>query len=179
VLVETVGVGQSEVAVADLVDLFVLVASPAGGDELQGIKRGIIELADFIVVNKADGELEQAALRTSVDLRNAIHLMRPKRTGWEVEVRMCSALTGSGIAELWSAIGAAHARLVSTGELDDLRSGQAVEGMWRDVSDALVDRLRSNPAVIRRIRELQEALVTGTVLPSAVARELLDAHDGA
>ena len=101
VIVETVGVGQSEVAVADLVDLFLLVASPAGGDELQGIKRGIMELADLIVVNKADGDLAAAAGRAASDLRHAVHLLRPKRPGWEVAVLTCSALTGAGIAELW------------------------------------------------------------------------------
>ncbi|MGV3759168.1 MAG: methylmalonyl Co-A mutase-associated GTPase MeaB, partial [Actinomycetota bacterium] len=94
VIVETVGVGQSEVAVADLVDLFVLVASPAGGDELQGIKRGIMELADVIVVNKADGDLRAAANRAAADLRHAAHLLRPKRPGGTVEVTTCSALTG-------------------------------------------------------------------------------------
>lgn len=177
VFVETVGVGQSEVAVADLVDLFVLVASPAGGDELQGIKRGIMELADLVVVNKADGELADAAGRTSGDLRNALHLMRPKRSGWEVEVRTCSALNGSGIPELWSAITDVHARLAASGALDVLRSEQAVAGMWRQVSEALVDRLRSDPVVIARMEVLQQALAAGSILPSTAARELLDAHN--
>ena len=115
VLVETVGVGQSEIAVADLVDLFLLVASPAGGDELQGIKRGIVELADLIVVNKADGDLAGAALRACSDLRNAVHLLRPRRPGWEVSVRAVSALTGAGIAELWDDLVAAQHNLVASG----------------------------------------------------------------
>lgn len=179
VLVETVGAGQSEVAVAELVDLFLLVASPAGGDELQGIKRGIIERADLIVVNKADGELEDAAMRASADLRNATHLLRPKREGWEVEVRTCSALTGSGIPELWSSITLAHSGLAASGELAALRSEQAIAGMWREVSEALVDRLRADPVAVRRGEELQEALAAGTIMPSTAARQLLAAHDRA
>ena len=86
------------------VDLFVLVASPTGGDELQGIKRGIMELADLIIVNKADGELADAARRACSDLRKAVHLLRPKRPGWEVDVHMGSALTGDGVPELWDAL---------------------------------------------------------------------------
>ncbi len=151
VLVETVGVGQSEVAVADLVDLFVLVASPAGGDELQGIKRGIMELADLIIVNKADGELAAAAQRACADLRNAVHLLRPKRPGWEVEVRTGSALTGMGIPELWDVIVAAHQRLRDDGTLEPLRGQQATAAMWSEVVDTLTDRLRAHPGVNERL----------------------------
>src|SRR5829696_3615620 len=111
VLVETVGVGQSEVKVAAMVDLFLVIVAPGGGDELQGIKRGIMELADLIVVNKADGDLAPAAGRAASDLRHAVHLLRPKRASWEVDVLTASALTGAGIAELWEAIEAAHDRL--------------------------------------------------------------------
>jgi LAO/AO transport system kinase len=143
VIVETVGVGQSEIAVADLVDLFLLVASPAGGDELQGIKRGIMELADVIAVNKADGDLTDAAQRSAADLRHAVHLLRPKRPAWEVVVLTCSALTGAGIPELWTAIEAAHDRLGGVG-LATLRAGQNVAWMWNEVTDTLLDRLRAH-----------------------------------
>ncbi|MBM3347404.1 MAG: methylmalonyl Co-A mutase-associated GTPase MeaB, partial [Betaproteobacteria bacterium] len=97
VIVETVGVGQSETAVADMTDMFVLLLLPAGGDELQGIKRGIVELADLVVVNKADGPLEAAAGRAAADYRNAVHYLRPRSRNWQVEVETCSALEGRGI----------------------------------------------------------------------------------
>ncbi|MET0727313.1 MAG: methylmalonyl Co-A mutase-associated GTPase MeaB [Acidimicrobiales bacterium] len=176
VFVETVGVGQSEVAVADLVDLFVLVASPSGGDELQGIKRGIMELADLIVVNKADGDLAPAATRACSDLRQAVHLLRPKRPGWSSEVRTCSALEGTGIDDVWAAIVELHDRLRSSVVLEDLRAEQSWSWMWREVSDSLMDELRSDPAVIDALDGLHERLRKGQVTPSAAARHLLDAH---
>jgi LAO/AO transport system kinase len=125
VVVETVGVGQSEVAVADMVDLFVLVVAPGGGDELQGIKRGIMEIADLIAVNKADGDLADAAGRAASDLRNALGLLRPKRPGWEVEVLRCSALTGTGIDELWERSAARTTGSASTGPTASTPSGGA------------------------------------------------------
>jgi LAO/AO transport system kinase len=173
VLVETVGVGQSEVAVADLVDLFLLIASPTGGDELQGIKRGIMELADVIVVNKADGALRNAADRAVADLRNAVHLLRPKRPGWEVEVLICSALEGRGIAELWEALSAAHQRLAASGELHELRSHQATSEMWGEISEALLDRLRADPQVQERLPGLQADVAAGRLSARAAADALL------
>jgi LAO/AO transport system kinase len=173
VLVETVGVGQSEVAVAELVDLFVLVASPTGGDELQGIKRGIMELADLIVVNKADGDLTDAAQRACAELRSAVHLLRPKRPGWEVEVRTGSALTDGGMTELWAAIGAAHDRLRADGSLDALRAQQARAAMWSEVTDELLDRLRGHPGVRERLAELESAVDQGQLSPTAAAHDVL------
>jgi len=174
VIVETVGVGQSEVAVADLVDLFVLVASPAGGDELQGIKRGIMELADLIVVNKADGDLADAAGRAAGELRHAVHLLRPKRPGWEVPVTTCSALTGEGVPELWASIAAAHDRL-GREALDGLRAGQNVAWMWSEVTETLLDRLRADPAVRDRVPELEAAVASGELGAGTAAQQLLAA----
>ena len=104
VIVETVGVGQSEMAVADMVDLFLLLVAPGGGDELQGIKRGIMELADLVVVNKADGDLAPAAGRTRADYAAAVHLLRPKWRSWATEVLACSGLEGRGVPDVWTAI---------------------------------------------------------------------------
>ncbi len=174
VLVETVGVGQSEVAVADLVDLFLLVASPAGGDELQGIKRGIMELADLIVVNKADGDLADAARRACGDLRNAVHLLRPKRPGWEVEVRTCSALTGDGIDELWASLMSAWRRLQDDGALGTLRAQQSVAALWHEVTEGVLDRMQHDPAVRDRLKDLEVAVADGRTSPAAAAREVLD-----
>jgi LAO/AO transport system kinase len=176
VLVETVGVGQSEVAIADLVDLFVLVASPAGGDELQGIKRGIMELADVIVVNKADGDLAVAAAQACADLRNAVHLLRPKRPGWTVEVHTSSALHDDGISDLWSVIAALHERLRREGVLDDLRSKQAVAWMWTEITQGLLDRFRSDPQVAPLLQTMEHELAAGRVTSARAAEVLLDAH---
>jgi len=101
VIVETVGVGQSETRVADMTDMFILLQLPGGGDELQGIKRGIMELADLILINKADGELKALAGRSAADYRNALRLLHPRSANWKVEVQTCSARDGRGIAEVW------------------------------------------------------------------------------
>jgi GTPase len=177
VIVETVGVGQSEVAVSDLVDLFLLVASPAGGDELQGIKRGIMELADLIAVNKADGDLADAAGRAAGDLRHAVHLLRPKRPGWEVRVLTCSAVTGTGVPELWGALVEAHDRLGPDG-LADLRAVQGVAWMWSEVTDSLLDELRAHPAVDALVPGLEAAVAAGETSATAAAQRLLDAFLG-
>jgi LAO/AO transport system kinase len=161
------------VAVAELVDLFLLIASPAGGDELQGIKRGIMELADLIVVNKADGDLLAVAKQAAADLRNAVHLLRPKRADWEVDVRTCSARTGDGIGELWEAITAAHDRLSKGSELEQLRAHQATAWMWGEVTDSLLDRLRHDPRVHERLPALQADVAAGQLSPRAAADELL------
>jgi LAO/AO transport system kinase len=174
VLVETVGVGQSEVAVAELVDLFLLVASPTGGDELQGIKRGIMELADLIFVNKADGELVPAAQRAASDLRKAVHLLRPKYPDWTVEVQLGSALSGEGVPELWEALQAGHSQLATTGALDALRAHQAKAAMWSEVTDELLDRLRADPAVGQRLADLEASVGAGELSPTAAAHDVLE-----
>ena len=177
VLVETVGVGQSETVVADMVDCFVLVVAPGGGDELQGIKRGIMELADVIVVNKADGDQLPAARRAVADHRHAVHLLRPKRPGWEVPVTTCSALTGEGVPELWASIAAAHDRLRDDG-LAALRAGQNVAWIWSEVTDTLLDRLRADPAVRGQVPDLEAAVASGALGASTAAQQLLEAFLG-
>jgi len=174
VLVETIGVGQSEVAVADMVDLFCLLVSPGGGDELQGIKRGITELADLVVVNKADGDLAPAASRARADYTNAVHLIRPKWHSWSTEVLTCSALEHIGIAEIWQAIERFHAAVAESGELAEARAGQAVAAMWSEVHDSLLDRLRSDPAVRARLGDLEGRVARGSLAPTKAARMLLD-----
>ena len=110
VIVETVGVGQSETAVADMVDMFIVLLLPGGGDDLQGIKRGVIELADLIVVNKADGDLKAAAKRSAADYQHALRMLRSPTAGWTPEVATCSAQTGEGVVEIWDDRRALHAR---------------------------------------------------------------------
>ncbi|MDQ2649060.1 MAG: methylmalonyl Co-A mutase-associated GTPase MeaB [Actinomycetota bacterium] len=176
VLVETVGVGQSEIAVADLVDLFVLVAAPGGGDELQGIKRGIMELADVVVVNKADGDLLPAAQRAASDLRKALHLVRPKRPGWEVPVLLASSLEGDGVVDAWEAITSGVDRLRGDGSLDAQRVEQAVAWMWSEVQEELVGGFRSDPAVRKLLPEIEAELRAGSRSPASAAQALLDAR---
>lgn len=173
VFVETVGVGQSEVAVADLVDLFLLVASPAGGDELQGIKRGIMELADLIVVNKSDGDLMGPSQRAAAELRRAVRLLRPKRPGWDVPVIRCSAITGDGIPDVWDAVRRSHEQLRDRGDLDRLRAAQNVAWMWSEVTADLLDGLRSHPEVQADLDALEAQVAAGRRSPASAAEELL------
>jgi LAO/AO transport system kinase len=176
VLVETVGVGQSEVAVADMVDCFVLVAAPGGGDELQGIKRGIMELADVVVVNKADGDLAPAARRAVADYRHAVHVLRPKHPGWAVPVVAASALEGTGVDDVWAEVGRLEDHLRSTGALDALRAEQAVAWLWAEMREALVDAFRRDDRVAARLGEVEAAVRAGRLSPTTAAHELLAAH---
>jgi LAO/AO transport system kinase len=176
VVIETVGVGQSETAVADMVDCFVIVAAPGGGDELQGIKRGIMELADVVVVNKADGDLLPAARRAVADYRQALHLQRPKHPGWSAPVVAVSALQGTGIDEAWAEVEKLSAHLRDSGALDALRSAQAAAWMWDEIRERLVESFRADEAVARRWDEVDAAVRAGRVSPTTAARELLAAH---
>jgi len=175
VIVETIGVGQSEVAVADMVDLFLLLVAPGGGDELQGIKRGIMELADLVVVNKADGDLAPAAGRTVADYSNALHLVRPRWTAWSATATKCSALEQTGIAEVWQAVESFRSAVTASGEAAEHRSRQAVAWMWSEVQDTLVDRLRADPGVTALVAGLEADVAAGRVPPTTAARQLLDA----
>ncbi len=174
VIIETIGVGQSEVAVADMVDLFTLLVSPGGGDELQGIKRGIMELADLVIVNKADGDLAAAAGRTRADYAAAVHLLRPKWQAWATEVMACSALTGSGVDEIWTAVGRFAEQVTESGELVTARSQQATAWLWSEISDTLIDRFRADPAVAALLEKAETAVASGLNTPTHAARMLLD-----
>ena len=173
-IVETVGVGQSEVAVAGMVDVFVLLIAPGGGDELQGVKRGIVELADLLVVNKADGDLAFAAQRTAVDYAAALHIGRAAEPDGP-RVLTASARTGTGIREVWDAIVAHERAGQDSGALARRRAEQARAWMWSEVSDTLTDRFRTDPAVRARLDDLEREVVAGTVSPSAAAQQLLEA----
>ena len=175
VIVETVGVGQSETAVADMVDMFLLLLVPGGGDELQGIKKGIVELADAIVVNKADGDLAAAAQRAAADYRNALRLLRPASEHWTPPVLRCSARTGLGIEEVWATVRDFRQRLGAAGDIDARRAEQACAWMWSEVSESLLSALRGDHAVHRLLPELEVAVAAGTVTPTAAAQRLLAA----
>jgi LAO/AO transport system kinase len=162
--------------VADMVDCFVLLAAPGGGDELQGIKRGIMELADVIVINKADGDLLPAARRAVADHRHAVHLLRPKHPGWTVPVLAASALQGSGIHEVWAEIQRFSDHLRAGGGLDRLRSEQSVAWMWAEMRERLVDAFRRDDRVAKRLPDVEAAVRSGRLSPTTAAHELLAAH---
>jgi LAO/AO transport system kinase len=173
VLVETVGVGQSEVAVADMVDLFVLLVSPGGGDDLQGIKRGVMELADLVLVTKADGDLAKAAGRAASDYHAALHLIRPKYTGLAPEVMKVSATEGVGIDAAWSAMQRFHESLANSGQLKRLRQDQARRWFQTEVQAVLAEEISRDPAVAARAASIEAEVVAGRTLPHAAARLLI------
>ena len=178
VLVETVGVGQAETAVAEIVDFFVLILPPASGDELQGIKRGVVELADLVLVNKADGELAAAAHRSAADYANALRLLRPPLPEWQVPVRAISALEGIGIGEVWDDVARFRAALEQTGAWSRRRAEQARAALWAEIGDSLLDHFRTAPAVAQNLAAAEQEVTAGTRTPTAAAHALLAAFLG-
>jgi LAO/AO transport system kinase len=172
VVVETVGVGQSEVKVAAMVDLFLVLVAPATGDELQALKRGIMELADLVVVNKSDGDLEAAAGVTASEYTAALHLVRPRVSAWTPRVLQCSALLGVGIEAVWAAV--EEFRTAVGSDLAELRADQARDWMWSEVTEALLDAVRSDEEVAELASSLERAVTSGTTTPTAAAQALLD-----
>ncbi len=175
VIVETVGVGQSETAVVEMVDVFLLLLAPGGGDELQGIKKGVVELADLLLVNKADGDLENAARRAAAEYRHALDLLRPSYPEWTPKVLQCSAITGKGVPEVWEAIEAFQQALAPAGRLETRRAEQARAWFWQRLEEGLLEALRSDPALAERLPELEKAVMGGRRSPTAAAEELLSA----
>jgi LAO/AO transport system kinase len=178
VIVESVGVGQSETAVAEMTDMFVLILPPAAGDELQGLKRGIVELADLVLVNKADGDLLDAAQRTAADYASALRLIRPPSPEWCVPVRAVSALEGTGIVEVWEDVAHFRAALEVTGAWTMRRREQARSALWSEIDSLLLDRFRAAPAVARRLAAVEVEVAAGSLTPAAAARDLLAAFLG-
>ena len=175
VLVETVGAGQSETSVAEMTDMFLLILPPAAGDELQGLKRGIIELADLILVNKADGDLRDHAMRSAAEYANAVHLIRPAHPEWQVAVRAVSALTGDGIDAVWEDAARFRAALEASGAWGRRRAQQAQAALWAEIGDGLLERFRAAPAVSARLAKVERAVAGGKRSPAAAARDLLAA----
>ena len=175
VIIETVGVGQSEVAVEGMVDCFLLLISPAGGDELQGIKRGIMELADIVVVNKDDGDLAPAAQATAADYANALHLVRPKTAAWEARVLRASAIEHRGIDEIWNAVEAHHRALDASGDLVTRRANQSRDWLWAEIGASLLARLQADPAAAAEAAALEPEVVAGRIPPPVAAARILDA----
>jgi LAO/AO transport system kinase len=173
VLVETVGVGQSEVTVAGMVDTFLLLTIARTGDQLQGIKKGILELADVVAVNKADGPHERDARAAARELAGALRMVAPAGATWRVPVLPCSAETGAGLDEVWAAVGRHRSALDGQGELATKRADQQVQWMWATVRDRLMDRLRDDPAVRGAIPQLEAAVRAGELTATLAAEAVL------
>jgi len=175
VIVETVGVGQSEIAVEDMADTFILLAAPGGGGELQGIKRGVMELADLVVVTKADGELAAPARHATADYRSALALMRPKAAFWTPEVVMVSAREGRGMAEVWAIVQRHREGLEAGGGLARRRAGQAKRWLWSELEHALRESFRGHAGVAALLPEVEAEVAAGRLAPPEAARRLLAA----
>jgi LAO/AO transport system kinase len=173
VLVETVGVGQTETAVANMVDCFLLLMLARTGDELQGIKKGVLELADVIAVNKADGSHALDAEHAARELAGALHLVTPRGATWAPTVLTCSATEHRNIDGVWAQIEAHRRSLATTGELVEKRERQQVDWMWSMIHDRVVARLRADPAVRARIPELEQAVREGRITATLAAGEIL------
>jgi LAO/AO transport system kinase len=146
---------------------------PGGGDDLQGMKRGIVELADLILVNKSDGELKVVAGRTAADYQHAIRLLRPATPGWTPEVRQCSALTGAGIAEVWGTVQRFRAAMSASGQIARRRAEQAKAALWEELSQSLLAALRADADIAQRLADYEARVAIGKAAPAAAARDLL------
>ncbi|HEY7664889.1 MAG TPA: methylmalonyl Co-A mutase-associated GTPase MeaB [Xanthobacteraceae bacterium] len=172
VLVETIGTGQSETMVADMTDFFLVLMLPGAGDELQGLKKGVIELADLIAINKADGDNAARANAAAAEYRTALHILTPRSPIWSPPVKTCSALTGAGIAELWTVVLDHRTRMTQAGELEAQRRAQQVKWMWAMLEDRLLSRLKSDPGVKARLPRIEAAVAAGGMSPAIAVDEI-------
>lgn len=174
VLIETVGVGQSEYAVHSMTDVFLLLLLPGAGDELQGIKRGIVEMADILAVNKSDGDRARLAAQARAHYLNATHLLPPKESDWTPRVLACSAQDGTGISEIWSALEAYKTATTANGFFTENRKRQAGNWFREALEQGLAQLFYHHPAVKEQYSHLEERVLTGRISPFAAATELLD-----
>ncbi len=178
VMIETVGIGQSEVSVSSMVDFFAVLLLPAGGDELQGIKKGVMELADALVINKADGPMRPVAERTRQDYQNALGLIRPTSEAWLPRALLASALEGEGVEALWAAVLEHREKLTASGELMAARREQAKAWMWALVEEGLRASLRAHASAQAVIPGLERDVQAQKTTPAASARAILTAFLG-
>ena len=174
ILVETVGVGQSEVAVSNMVDTFVFLTLARTGDQLQGIKKGVLELADIVVVNKADGDHLTEARKAARELSGAIRLIYPRETLWRPPVLTMSALEGAGLEELWDTVERHRDVLSEAGDFEARRRAQQVDWTWQMVRDTVLDRVLSNSAVRKARADIERRVLTGELTPALAAQQILE-----
>jgi LAO/AO transport system kinase len=175
ILVETVGIGQSETAVADMTDFFLVLMLPGGGDELQGIKKGVVEIADMIAVNKADGDNIRRAKAAAGEYRAALHILTPRSPTWTPPVTTYSALTGDGVAALWEAVLAHRQQLTASGEFAARRREQQVKWMWAMLEDRFRLRLKTDAKLKTRLPAIEKAVAEGTLAPALAVEEIAQA----
>ena len=177
IMVETVGVGQSETTVASMVDFFLVLMLAGAGDELQGIKKGVLELADAIAINKADGDNIENAKNAKIEYEKALSLLTPTSSNWRPPVLTCSAITLKGIDEVWETILDYREKLNKSGELAEKRRRQALDWMWALVEEGLRDRFYKNPDVKDSLAQIVKAVEKGKTSPTVAAHKLLSLHD--
>lgn len=174
IIVETVGVGQSEIAVSDMVDIFLFLALPGAGDELQGIKKGIIEIADIIAVNKADGDNVKRATHAAAEYRSALHILTPPDAAWSPSVHAISGLSNSGLDELWDDVTRHRNELTASGHFDERRRAQSVRWMHDMIEDRLRAHWLGNERVAARLPQIEVAVRSGERTASLAATEVLE-----
>ncbi len=172
ILVETVGTGQSEVAVRSMVDFFLLLLIPGAGDELQGIKKGIVEMADAVVINKADGENKAQAEAARADYNRALHYLPPITEGWRVRAYTASALTGEGVEHIWKVIESFREKTAASGAFDRRRREQAREWLHTLIEEQLRARFYNQPAIREQLPQLEQAVMEGKIPATAAAQQL-------
>ena len=177
IIVETVGVGQSETTVASMVDFFLVLMLAGAGDELQGIKKGVLELADAIAINKADGDNIENARKARVEYKKALSLLTPSSKTWSPPVLTCSAVTMDGIDDIWQTILDHRKKTEASGELAAKRSQQSLDWMWALVEEGLIDRFYKNPAIEKSLPAIIKAVEKGETGPTIAAQELLFLND--
>jgi LAO/AO transport system kinase len=173
IIVETIGVGQSETTVASMVDFFLVLMLSGAGDELQGIKRGVLELADAIAINKADGDNLQKAKKAARMYASALHMLQPASPNWDPPVLTCSALEMTGIAEIWQTVITFYEKFTASGELEQKRKKQALDWLWSLVEDGLKARFYTHPEIKRRLDQIARAVENGDTTPTLAADKLL------
>jgi len=174
ILVETVGIGQSETAVADMTDFFLTLMLPGAGDELQGIKKGLVELADMVAVNKADGDNVKRANRAAGDYRSALHILSPRSEHWQPPVVTYSALTGAGIAELWQKILDHRTAMTMCGDFAARRREQQVKWMWSMLEQRMLARLRADASTRARVKKIEIDVADGRLTPAVAAGQMME-----
>jgi LAO/AO transport system kinase len=172
VLVETIGTGQSETMVADMTDFFLVLMLPGAGDELQGLKKGVVEIADMIAINKADGDNIRRAKAAAAEYRAALHILNPRSPHWSPPVVTYSALSGDGVADLWAAVLDHRERMTKTGEFALRRREQQVKWMWSMLDDRVFTRLRTDPSLKARLPRLEAAVAEGRTSPAVAVDEI-------
>ncbi|MDC0074803.1 methylmalonyl Co-A mutase-associated GTPase MeaB [Alphaproteobacteria bacterium] len=174
ILVETVGVGQSEATVASMVDIFILVIAPGGGDELQGIKRGIVELSDLIVVNKADGDLLSGANQIASEYSSALSLIRAKSSNWKTKVITCSAITNHGIDKIWEIILKFIENLEKNVTLSKYRGNQYKQWLWQEIQEGFLSEIKRDNKIGKMVTDIEEEIADQNELPSVAAEQILN-----